>query len=879
MDLAAGTRLGPYEILAPIGAGGMGQVFRARDTRLDRTVAIKVLPAEAMADPARKRRLLQEARAVSALNHANIVTLHDISSHGGVDFLVMEYVPGSSLKDLLRPQGLPLAEVLSYGTQVAGALGAAHSAGIVHRDVKPANIMITPQGQVKLLDFGIARLDQRPLEGSDQTRTLFTTPGTVIGTLSYMSPEQTRGEEMDGRSDIFSLGVVLYETATGRLPFQGPSALAVMHEIAASEPNKASTVNKRLPRDLDQVLSRALAKERSERFGSASDFGDALRNLGASQASHRAAPLRLVAYACAGLLALGVAGWWNWRRPPTLPGNTPRLQQITNFTAGDGGAGPVGASAPALSSDGKLLAFIHDSEIWVKLLPSGDPKQMTHDMSQKSDPAFSPDGSRIAYTSISPNNSWDTWVVPALGGEPRLWLPNASGLSWTGSETLMFSEIKTGIHMAVVAATAGRTESRDIYVPPEIRGMAHRSYLSPNRRWVLLAEMDRGSWLPCRVVPADGNSRGEAVGPPRGQCTSGAWSRDGNWTYLIANAAGEPQIWRQRFPGGVPEQLTFGPSEADGATVAPDGDLIALIGFVQHSIVFHDDAGDHTVTTQGDSIFPAWGDGYPTSVFSPDGSKLYYLLHSGVTRAFGGGELWVHDFANGSDQLFLPGLSATSFDVSPDGDNVVFGALDKGSVSRLWLARVDRRSPPRQIFSGEGMGPVFGEGGEVYFRGADASQWFVFALNPGSGVARKLIDEPSVDAPIVSPDRKWVVITVPFEGRDSTNRVKAFKAGRGEPLVVCQRCFIKWSRDQKALFVAFRAANNATPGETMVLPVPAGQAFPKLPEGGLTDENVRSLRGVKAIGVTGVFPGIHASQYAYVNAVASRNLYRLTLPH
>jgi eukaryotic-like serine/threonine-protein kinase len=879
MDFAAGTRLGPYEILAPIGAGGMGEVFRARDIRLDRTVAIKVLPSDAMADSARKKRLLQEARAASALNHANIVTVHDISSDGGIDFLVMEYVPGSSLKDLLRPEGLPLSDVLSYGTQTASALAAAHSAYIVHRDIKPANIMITLQGQVKVLDFGVAKLNQRPEERAAETRTQFTTPGTVIGTLSYMSPEQTRGEEVDGRSDIFSLGVVLYEAATGRLPFQGQSGLAVMHEIAVAEPTKASTVNKRLPKALDQILSRALAKERMDRFGTADELGDELRKLGSAQSARRKAPVRLVAYAGSALTVLGLTGWWVWQQQTMPPSKTPPLQPVTNFTGGGGETGPSGASSPALSSDGKLLAFIHDSQVWVKLLPSGEPTQLTRDQSPKFDPAFSPDGGRIAYSTISPNNSWDTWVVPALGGEPRLWLPNASGLSWTSPETVMFSEIKTGIHMAVVAATASRTESREIYVPPEIRGMAHRSYLSPDRKWVLLAEMDRGSWLPCRVVPADGSSRGTAVGPPRGQCTNAAWAPGGRWMYLGTNASGEPQIWRERFPGGAPEQLTFGPSEAQGVAVAPDGkSLITGIGFVQHSIVFHDDGGDRPITTQGDSIFPAWGDGFPTSLFSPDRSKLYYLLHSGVTRAFGGGELWVHDFGSESNQPLLPGLPATSFDVSPDGDNVVFGALDKDSVSRLWLARVDRRAPPRRIFSGEGMGPVFGDGGEVYFRGPEASQWFVFALNPDSGVARKLIAEPSVDAPAVSPDRKWVVVTVPFEGRDSTNRVKAFRASGGDPLVLCQRCFIKWTRDQNALFVAFRTANAASLGETIVFPISAGQAFPKLPEGGLTLENARTLPGAKVIGVTGVFPGIHASQYAYVNSVANHNLYRLALP-
>lgn len=855
-------------------------MFRARDTRLDRIVAIKILAADAVADPSQKRRLLQEARAASALNHPNIVTFHDISGDGGIDFLVMEYVPGSPLHDLLRTEGLPLADILSYGMQTAKALSAAHLAGIVHRDIKPANIMITPQGQVKVLDFGIAKLGQCPDGGPAVTRTQYTMPGTVIGTLSYMSPEQTRGEEADARSDIFSLGVVLYEAATGRLPFRGPSALGIMHEIAAVEPEKPSAINKTLPKALDAIVSRCLAKRPADRFQTADDLGEELRKVVGEQGAARRSPIRVAVYAGAVIVALSFAGWWAWRRQATPSVNVPALQQVTNFAEGGRETGPSGASSPALTNDDRLLAFIRDSQVWVKLLPNGEPTQITHDPSPKFDPAFSPDGARVSYSSISPGNSWDTWVVPALGGEPRLWLSNASGLSWTGPQTILFSEIKSGIHMAVVAATVSRTDSHDIYLPSETRGMAHRSSLSPDRKWVLLAEMDRGSWLPCRVVPADGSSRGSAVGTPGSQCTHGAWSPDGHWMYLESNASGQPQIWRQRFRDGAPEQLTFGPPEAKGIAVAADGkSLITRIGFEQHFIVFHDIGGDRPVTTQGDSILPAWGDGFPTSVFAADGSRLYYLLHSGVTRAFGGGELWVHDLANGSNQALLPGLTVTSFDLSADGEKVVFSALDKDSVSQLWIARVDGRAPPRRIFSGEGMGPVFGNADQVYFRATEGSQGFIFGLNTDSGVARKLIAEPSVDTPIVSPDRKWVVVTVAFDGRRSTNRVKAFPVEGGDPLPVCQRCFLKWSRDQKALFVSFRAANAMSVGQTLVIPLSSGAAFPRLPEGGLTPESGPRFPGAKVLEGSGIFPGIHPSQYAYVKSVEHANLYRLTLPH
>ena len=258
----------------------MGEVFLARDTRLRRTVAIKVLPPESIADPGRKSRFLQEARAASALNHPNIVTLFDISSDSGTDFLVLEYVPGKTLNDLITPAGLPISEILLYSVQTAGALAAAHAAGIIHRDIKPANIMVTPQSQVKILDFGVAKLTERTIDGAeDEAGSQSTVPGVIVGTVSYMSPEQTRGDSVDARSDIFSLGCVLYQAATGRLPFQGPSALSIMHEIATADPPVPSTIRSNLPTEFDRIICRALAKDKEQRYGSATEFADALQAL------------------------------------------------------------------------------------------------------------------------------------------------------------------------------------------------------------------------------------------------------------------------------------------------------------------------------------------------------------------------------------------------------------------------------------------------------------------------------------------------------------------------------------------------------------------------------------------------------------------------
>ncbi len=277
--MQTGTQVGPYKLETPLGAGGMGEVFRALDTRLGRTVAIKFLRRETAADPRHRSRFLQEARAASALNHPNIVILYDISCHEGIDFLVMEYVPGQTLKDLISPDGMPLENVLHLGSQVALALAAAHASGVVHRDIKPANIMVTSSGQAKVLDFGLARMMPQP---NDETVLPLTQPGMVMGTVSYMSPEQTRGEDLDGRSDIFSLGCVLYHAITGQLPFRGESMLSVMDRIATATPSTPSDLRADVPQSLDRLIAACLEKNPARRPASAAEVAKSLKSISES---------------------------------------------------------------------------------------------------------------------------------------------------------------------------------------------------------------------------------------------------------------------------------------------------------------------------------------------------------------------------------------------------------------------------------------------------------------------------------------------------------------------------------------------------------------------------------------------------------------------
>ncbi|HVG29359.1 MAG TPA: protein kinase [Pyrinomonadaceae bacterium] len=286
--LQTGQTLGHYVLLDMLGEGGMGRVYRAEDTKLGRFVAVKLLPEEASRNARARQRLLQEARSASVLNHPNIVTIHSIEEHEGVDFIVMEYVEGETLRAVIGRGPLALAHLLDLGSQVAGALAAAHSSGIVHRDIKSENILLGPRGQVKVLDFGLAK----PIEGAGgevdaeaATRLNLTGAGTVLGTVHYMSPEQTRAEQLDARSDIFSLGCVLYEAATGKLPFRGTTMLSVMHAITSSEPRPPSGLRADLPVEFDLIVERALAKDKERRYASASELADALKLLGSTSAA------------------------------------------------------------------------------------------------------------------------------------------------------------------------------------------------------------------------------------------------------------------------------------------------------------------------------------------------------------------------------------------------------------------------------------------------------------------------------------------------------------------------------------------------------------------------------------------------------------------
>ena len=448
MPLAPGTKLGPYEIVSPLGAGGMGEVYRARDTRLDRSVAIKILPAHLSADLACKLRFEREAKTVSTLNHPNICSLFDVGSQNGTDFLVMECIEGESLSHRLTRGCLPVEQVLKIGTEIADALDKAHRSGVVHRDLKPGNIMLTKSG-AKLLDFGLAKPAIAPVTAVTLTDVAASSPvteqGTIVGTFQYMSPEQVEGKELDGRSDIFSLGAVLYEAITGQRAFEGKSQLSVASAILEKEPPPISAVKPLTPRSIDHIVRRCLAKDPDDRWQSARDLTLELKASSpldpSSQSSAAALPLarkknrhELLAWSLAAL-AFAAALALFFLRPD---GAAPALPVYSSIIPPAGTSfeieGDMGTQ-PALSPDGASLIFGAGGELWLRSLRNGT-ERVVSGAHGAVNPFWSPDSSSIAFFVDGKLRALDVsaGVVRTLCN-----VPAPRGGSWGPSGIILFT--------------------------------------------------------------------------------------------------------------------------------------------------------------------------------------------------------------------------------------------------------------------------------------------------------------------------------------------------------------------------------------------------------------------------------------------------------
>jgi Tol biopolymer transport system component len=686
MTLSPGTRLGPYEIAAPIGAGGMGEVYKARDTRLGRTVAIKVLRGTGGADPDRRRRFEQEARAVSALNHPHICVLHDIGSSpqasGGpaIDYLVMEYLEGETLAHRLRKGPLPVPMALEIGAQMCDALSRAHRHGIVHRDVKPANVMLTKDGP-KLLDFGLAKLRPQPTSGAGGLSALSTqaatAAGTVAGTVPYMAPEQLEGKEADARTDLFAFGCVLFEMLTGRRAFLGDSEASVISAIMASQSPAVSAIRPLTPPALDRLVSRCLQKDPDDRAESAHDIAEELRSLAETirtgDTVQPVAPRKRhwwipAAMAAVGAVALAgaVGGWWTWRKGPTpryldkaLPVGVKLVLGTPAFALAPDGSGVVWQGVGA---DGKLSLFWYGLE-------DAAPHQLWGTV-DASAPFFSPDGQ---------------WLGFARGGK-LLKIPFGSGMVPEGSKA-------TGTGLWRVSASGG--DAQNVSQPdPRKREFSHRwpSFL-PGGRFALFTVMDSSGRMESNTIAIfdlETNSRTTLV-------TGGSDARYLASGQLVFARRGSllavPFDIRTRSTRGTPIPVLTGvqlPSDGSGSggyDVTRGGTLVYTAAGTpepKSSLVWVGRDGKETpaLPDRDDRH-----DYHPNFSLSPNQDRLAISYQSGDSLG-----LWTYHFATGRWKQLTSKADAHSPVWSPKGDRIVFPWNVDGPYN-LYTIRPDEERP------------------------------------------------------------------------------------------------------------------------------------------------------------------------------------------
>ena len=761
MPLAPGTRLGPYEIVSALGAGGMGEVYKARDTRLDRMVAIKVLPADKVADPDRKQRFIQEARAASALNHPHIVTIHDISADNGIDFIVMEYVPGKGLDQLIPNRGLRASEALKYAIPIADALAAAHSAGIVHRDLKPANVMVTESGQVKVLDFGLAKLtgvSDSAIGPEDATLTAHhkTQVGAVVGTIAYMSPEQAEGKPVDGRSDVFSFGSVLYEMLAGRKAFSGDSTISTLSAILREEPKPLTEIVQDTPRDLEKIVQRCLRKDRDRRFQHMEDLKVALMDAKeesdsdvsvttAAPVKPRASRFPIYAAVAAILLVAGAGTWWKFGRTQTLPS---KVTPITSTGT---------AYFPAFSPDGKLMAFSASGpdgniDIYVQQIGVGSPLRLTTDPAQDVNPAFSPDGRYIAFT-----RSGTLIVMPSLGGAERdlgmalgpdfspdgKTIAVASRESPTAPVGIFLVTVETGQHKRLTSAPAASADLQPRFSPDGSTIAFARSYTAQS------VDLD--------TVPVSGGDVKTVAGDNR--AIGGlAWMPDGGEIVYSTRRLGRPQeLWRVTASGGTPQPVSEAGENAYYPAVSRTDKRLAFVHTTYDENIWQIDlAAGKALGSPRKLIASTWQDNAPQ--YSPDGKKIAF-----ASDRSGSFEIWVADAdGTGTVQLTSQGGHSGSPHWSPDGRRIAFDASVGGSGD---IFVIDAGGgAPRRITTGPANGharsvPSWSSDEKwVYYTSDQTGRYEIWRASAGGGQESQLTHQGGFD-PRESPDGKQLYYT------------------------------------------------------------------------------------------------------------------------
>ncbi|MCI0410546.1 MAG: protein kinase [Acidobacteria bacterium] len=736
-----GRTLNHYRVLEKLGSGGMGEVYLAEDTRLNRKVALKVLPALMASDPERRERFEREAQAVAALNHPNIVTIHSVEEAEGLHFIIMELIQGRNLSQLIPPKGLPLSRFFDLAIPMADAISAAHKRGITHRDLKPDNIMLSDDGRVKILDFGLVKLQEEgagPMATSLPTAEL-TAEGRILGTAAYMSPEQAEGKPVDHRSDIFSLGVVFYLMATGAKPFQGETRMSILSAILRDTPSSVTDLNPSLPRHLGRIIRRCLAKNPEERYQTSQDLKNELVELrkevdsgmgeppaAVATAQPRRARGRSLALAGAGALAVGAVaflGYWLLRpaRPTALPQAPPVQGSFTQLTdqAGE-------EVTPSLSPDGRMLSFASREggnwAIYVQSVSGRNAVNVTKDSSTNNlQPAFSPDGQRIAFRSEREDGG--IFVMGVLGdsvvrltdsGYRPAWSPDGKEIAYeTEGWTDPLGRATTS--QLWVVDTQSR-QKRKIF-----DGDAVQPAWSPNGSRIAYWAVVGGSGQRDLFSIPSGGGEPVRITEDTALDWNPAWSPDGQMLYFISDRDGSMNIWR------VP---------IDEATGKVQGPLQSVTQGVSGG------ARDLSISADGHRLV------YGSEVMSRNIVRFAFDPSAGKVE---GDPFWV---TRGSEPVNSP-------DPSPDGEWVAF--IMQGKKEDLFVSRSDG-SGRRQLTDDAARDRIprwSPDGKKIAFYSDRSGSYEIWTINPDGSGLTQITDAPghTLLYPIWSPDGARMSVT------------------------------------------------------------------------------------------------------------------------
>ncbi len=818
MTLEPDQMLSQYRVLERIGSGGMGEVWRAQDTRLGREVAIKVLLAEVAGDPSRLKRFEKEARSASALNHPSIVTIFDFGTTGSVSWMAMELVQGRTLREILTGGALPIKRLLQMAVQLTDGLAKAHEAGIVHRDLKPENVMVTKDGLVKILDFGLAKLSQPEVDTAGSlapTMTRATEPGVVMGTVGYMSPEQASAQVVDYHSDQFSFGSVLYEMATGKRAFEGKTKPETLAAIIRDEPEPIGTVNPQVPVPLRWIVERCFAKDPEERYASTKDLARDLLSVRdhLSDATSGAEPLAVSApsrrrpwipavIAAAVVVALGVTVWTVRRRAWHNPLAGARFSRFTSWEGSELDA--------SISYDGKFVVFLADHDgsfdAWVGQVGSGEFLNLTkarfptlantfvHNV------GFSGDEAHVWFRIHSPDGKQHSvWLVPTIGGAPRVFLPGAVEAAWSPDhERIVYYSPEPGDPIFV----ADRNGANAVKICVDKPGI-HQHYVT--------------------------------------------WSPDGRFVYFVRGVPDEMDIWRVSPAGGVAERLTHHNSRVAYPRLLDDRTLI-------YTAMREDGSGSGLYAMDVDGRIPhpvtAGLEEYVSVDASGDGQRLVATVANPVR------DLWTvpitdHVVDESSVRHFkLPTVRASA---PRFGRDCILYLGSKGAADGLWKFKDGSES---ELWKGSEGGVVSApavspDGNQICFVVLSEGRGRLYLMASDGTGARRVAESLEVrSAPSWSPDGKWIAVAgsedkanplfkVPMDGGAPVRLVDGVNSVISNPVWSPDGRFILYSEGQGSATVRLQGVT------------PDKQPFP-LPEVwvGNTGDRYRFLPDGKSLVVT-----------------------------